>query len=250
MSRKDEPAWAPSPSYLLRRWTVLRELRSVPRGRLVEIGCGAGDLLDRLTAQGFDASCVETSEAARTAARARFAAAGRDVPIATDLAELDGPFDLIIACEVLEHIEEDLAALRSWATRLSPVGRVLLTVPAHPDRFGPSDVWAGHFRRYRRGDLETLARDSGLRVNRLICFGFPLGNLVEPIRHRVHARRLRPEGSASAAERTARSGVERGIEARLSPLFQPWLILPFCWLQMPFFHTDLGTGYLLVAERS
>src|SRR5262245_24198195 len=221
--RSSFASWAPSPSYLLRRWTVLRELRAVPRGRLVEIGCGAGDLANRLIDEGFDASCVETSDAARTAAGARFAAAGRDVPLATDLAELDGTFDLILACEVLEHIEDDHNALRSWAARLSPGGRVLLTVPAHPERFGPSDVWAGHFRRYRRGDLERLARQAGLSVNRLICFGFPLGNLVEPIRNRVNARRLRQEGSLPAAERTARSGIERGIEAKLAPLLQPWL---------------------------
>jgi len=201
-------------------------------------------------AQGFDASCVETSEAARTAARARFAAAGRDVPLVTDLAELDGPFDLIIACEVLEHIEDDLAALRSWAARLPQGGLVLLTVPAHPDRFGPSDVWAGHFRRYRRSDLECLAREAGLFVNRLLCFGFPLGNLLEPVRSRVYTLRLRREGSIPLAQRTARSGIERGIEAKLAPLCRPWLLLPFCWIQMPFFHTDLGTSYLLVAVRS
>lgn len=245
-----EPAWAPSPSYLLRRWTVLRELRGVPRGRLVEIGCGAGALAERLAAQGFDISCVEISETAREATRARFAAAGREVPVATDLAEVDGAFELIVACEVLEHIEDDQTALRSWAARLSRGGMVLLTVPAHPERFGPSDVWAGHFRRYRRSDLERLAREAGLSVHRLICFGFPLGNLVEPVRSQVHARRLRREGSLPAIQRTARSGIERGIEAKLAPLFQPWLFLPFCWIQVPFFRTDLGTGYLLIAVRT
>lgn len=229
---------------------MLRELRALPHGRLVEIGCGAGDLLERLMAQGFDASCVEVSEAARVAARARFAAAGRDVPLVADLAQLDGSFDLVVACEVLEHIEDDLAALRSWAALLPRGGLVLLTVPAHPHRFGPSDVWAGHFRRYRRSDLERLAREAGLTVRRLLCFGFPLGNLLEPVRGWVHKRRLRREGPTTPAQRTARSGIERGIEARLAPLWRPWLILPFCWIQIPFFHTDLGTGYLLVAMRS
>jgi SAM-dependent methyltransferase len=198
----------------------------------------------------FDASCIEISEAARSVARARFEAAGVAVALATDLAELDGLFDLIVACEVLEHIEDDLTALRSWVARLSPGGLVLLTVPAHPGRFGPSDVWAGHFRRYRRSDLECLARGAGLVIKRLICFGFPLGNLVEPVRSRVHARRLQREGSIPTAQRTARSGIQRGIEAKLAPLFRPWLLLPFCWVQIPFFHTDLGTGYLLVAVRS
>jgi SAM-dependent methyltransferase len=246
--RKGEVSWAPSPSYLLRRWTVLRELRGIRPGRLVEIGCGAGDLLASLKSLGFDAACVETSARARAEAAARFAGGG--VPLVTDLAHLEGTFDLIIACEVLEHIEDDLAALRTWTARLAPGGHALLTVPAHPGRFGPSDVWAGHHRRYRRDQLQTLARAAGLSVSRLLCFGFPLGNLVEPVRARVHARRLRREAPAAPAQRTARSGVERGIEARLAPFLSPWLILPFCWLQQPFLHTDFGTGYLLLGRRT
>lgn len=168
------------------------------------------------------------------------------MPIVPETSRLEGSFDVVVACEVLEHVEDDLAEIRSWADRLRPGAALVVTVPAHPQRFGASDVWAGHVRRYRREDLVRLATSAGLAVRRLVCFGFPFGNVVEPIRHRVHARRLRRERASSRTERTARSGIERGFESRLGP---GWWLLPFCWIQLPFFSTDRGTSYLLVGTR-
>jgi SAM-dependent methyltransferase len=240
-------SWRPSPSYLLRRWLVLRELRSAPPGRLLEIGPGAGDLMQRFAARGFEVTGCETSPAARAAVRRRFAGSA-GARLVDDLGAVSGSFDWIVACEVMEHVDDDRRAIREWGALLSAGGSLLVTVPAHPERFGPSDLWAGHYRRYRRADLEALAGEAGLSVRRLVCFGFPLGNLIEPIRHRVHRRRLAREAPATSAQRTARSGVERGLEATLAPLLPAWLLLPFCWLQVPFLRTDLGTGYLMLAS--
>jgi SAM-dependent methyltransferase len=241
--------WVESPSYVLRRWTVLRELADVPRGRLLEIGCGAGDLLVHLAAAGFEPECVETSEAARREAAERLRRHGLNAVPAVGLDEVPGRFDVVVACEVLEHIADDEAALRAWTGRLVPGGRLLVTVPAHARRFGASDTWAGHFRRYDRDDLERLAAAADLEVERLLCYAFPLGNLVEPVRNRVNRRRLERDTVRTAAERTARSGTERSVEHRLRWLSHPALLSPFCWLQVPFFHAGLGTGYLLLGRR-
>ena len=242
-------SWVESPSYVLRRWTVLRELRNVGPSRLLEIGCGAGDLLVHLAAAGHRPSCVETSGQARAEAAARLGRAGIATMPAERLEDVDGRFDLIVACEVLEHIEDDEGALRQWASRLLPGGRLLLTVPAHRRRFGASDTWAGHYRRYDREDLERLAAAADLRIERLLCFAFPLGNLIEPLRNLVNRGRMRRDDAKTIAERTARSGTERTIEQRLRWLFRPPLLLPLFWLQVPFFSTRLGTGYLLLGRR-
>jgi SAM-dependent methyltransferase len=239
--------WAESPSYLLRRWTVLRELRHAPPERVLEIGSGAGDLMSHLVRRGHSGTCVEISEEARRQASQRFARLGQRVTVLADLPG-DGTFDLLLACEVLEHIEDDVEALRRWRSVLGDRGQLLLTVPAHPHRFGPSDVWAGHFRRYTRADLRAKARLAGFAVTRCICYGFPLGNLIEPLRHRVNARRLAREGQLTVAERTGRSGVQRDVERRLGFLSHPYLVLPFCWAQLPFFHTGWGTSPLALAE--
>lgn len=241
--------WVESPSYVLRRWTVLRLLRGVPRGRLLEIGCGAGDLLVHLAAEGFEPSCVETSPEARAEASGRFLRARVDVSPAERLEDVEGNFEVIVACEVLEHIRDDEAALREWASRLVPGGRLLLTVPAHARRFGPSDAWAGHCRRYDRADLERLAEAAGVRIERLLCYAFPLGHLIEPVRNLVNRRRVSREGGTPVSQRTARSGIERNIEHRFRWLSHPGLLAPFCWLQIPFFGTALGTSYLLLARR-
>ena len=242
-------AWVESPSYALRRWTVLRELAAVPRGRLLEIGSGAGDLLVHLAAAGFEPHCVETSPEAREETARRLRRHGVAARPAAALEEIDGRFDLVVACEVLEHVRDDEAALSAWAARLESAGRLLLTVPAHPRRFGASDEWAGHFRRYDRTDLERLAAAAGLEIDRLLCYGFPLGNLIEPVRNLVNRRRLRRDAARTAAERTARSGTERTVEHHLRWLSHPTVIAPFCWLQVPFLGTELGTGYLLLARR-
>ena len=242
-------AWVESPSYVLRRWTVLRQARRLPRGRVLEVGCGAGDLMAHLVQLGFAGTAVETSAWAREEAGERFRRLALEVELLPRLEDTAGQFDLVVACEVLEHLEDDVAALRAWAERVRPGGRLLVTVPGHPRRFGPSDEWAGHWRRYTRADLAARAADGGLLVESLHCTGFPLGNLIEPLRNRLHRRRLEREPPLSRGERTRRSGVDRPIEGRLRLLSSPLLVLPFCWLQLPFVSTDLGTGFLLVARR-
>jgi len=158
-----------------------------------------------------------------------------------------------VACEVLEHIEDDRAALAQWRDWLRPGGHLILSVPAHARRWSATDVWAGHFRRYEKAALRQLLETSGFAVEELECYGFPLSNLVEPFRAWSHARALRRREEAGKAAATAQSGVERGLEARLWPLqagLPGRLLFRLAFhLQTRFRNRDLGTGYLVLARR-
>ncbi len=83
----------------------------------------------------------------------------------------DGVFDRVICSEVLEHIPDDLSAMRELARVLRPGGTMAITVP----RFGPELVnWAlsdeyhnvpgGHIRIYRRSVLAERLTSTGLVV--------------------------------------------------------------------------------------
>jgi SAM-dependent methyltransferase len=83
----------------------------------------------------------------------------------------DATFDRVICSEVLEHIPDDLGAMRELTRVLRPGGTMAITVP----RFGPELInWAlsdeyhnvpgGHIRIYRRSVLQTRLRSMGLRV--------------------------------------------------------------------------------------
>lgn len=245
-----ERGWVPAPRYVLRRARLLALAAPLGGGRLLEVGPGAGALLFDMADLGFTCEALETSEDALRLVNelnpeARISREPR--------ADWHGAFDALVACEVLEHIEDDQAALDQWRSWLRPGGHLLLSVPAHASRWGPSDLWAGHFRRYEKDALRSFLERSGFEVIELESYGFPLSNLVEPLRGWSHRRLLR-RWKRGLQEATARSGVERGLETRLWPLqaSAPGRLLFRAGfrLQEAFRHRDLGTGYLVLARRT
>ena len=74
------------------------------------------------------------------------------------------PFDVVLALDVIEHVEDDAAFVQELADHLESGGRLLVTVPAHQSLFGPHDVALGHFRRYSQAGLEALLAEAGLDV--------------------------------------------------------------------------------------
>lgn len=253
--------WVPAPRYLLRRDVVLRRARELPRGRVLEIGCGAGSLLADLQLLGFECEAVETSAHARALAGRMLA--DLSVRLHADISPaLRDRFDYLLAFEVLEHIEDDTAALREWISFLKPGGRVLLSMPAHAHRWTASDTWAGHYRRYDRRDFQALADRCGLRVARCINYGFPLANIVEPMKAFVASREIadaRAQAAAHASEaefkasRTAESGVHRNAETRLYPLLSSMpgrlAMRMAARAQRWFADTEMGNGFVLEAVK-
>ena len=75
-----------------------------------------------------------------------------------------GPFSLVVMMDVLEHVADDLAALRAAAEALVPGGRLVVSAPAHPWLFSYHDRASGHFRRYSRPGLVGLLRAAGFEV--------------------------------------------------------------------------------------
>lgn len=149
--------------------------------RLLDLGCGAGRHTYEALRRGAPVASVDLDDAVLKDVKAMVAAMRDEHEISTELAHhctagdardlpfADDSFDRVIASEVLEHIPEDLLALREIARVLRPGGRVAVTVP----RFGPEIVnWAlskdyrrapgGHVRIYRRSQVEERLRHAGL----------------------------------------------------------------------------------------
>jgi SAM-dependent methyltransferase len=74
------------------------------------------------------------------------------------------PVDSIICFNVLEHIPDDEGALRRFGELLTPGGRLLLLVPAHPLLFGATDRAVGHERRYSKRPLAALVTGTGFEI--------------------------------------------------------------------------------------
>lgn len=253
-----EQGWVPAPRYLLRRALILRELSMIAPCETLEIGPGAGMLLHELDERGFRCGALEMSAAARDIAGTLAREAGRDIWfVEHPEADWAGRFGLVMAFEVLEHIEHDLEALRAWRSWLRPGGTLLLSVPCHMRKWNPSDVWAGHFRRYERESLAKLARTAGFEIERILCYGFPLANMAEKIRARSYAPEVKEDIDTTAQgkhDNSARSGIDRRHVMKWYPLLSSPLgklvLRGADLMQRPFLGAELGNGYLLHARAS
>lgn len=138
--------------FVARRRIVSHFLRThLPRGdaplRILEIGCGTGSNLTMLQAFG-EVEAIEPDDGARRVALDRFDVAIGDGMLPDGLAVPDATYDLIVMLDVLEHVEDDTAALEQVRRKLKPGGRLLLTVPAMPWLWSSHDEAHHHFRRY------------------------------------------------------------------------------------------------------
>jgi SAM-dependent methyltransferase len=100
----------------------------------------------------------------------RVAVACEGVPESPALAACSGSLAYALCQNVLEHIEDDLAALRSIATALRPDGELALLVPAHPALYGRLDRRFEHQRRYTRTRVRTLLQAAGFELETLRSF--------------------------------------------------------------------------------
>jgi SAM-dependent methyltransferase len=128
--------------------------------------------------QGFGhADGIEIDPAARGLAEQRLGRTIGTAPLPALTGVEDGAYDLVAILDVLEHVEEDRAALESMAAKLKPGGKILITVPAHPWMWSAHDEVNHHKRRYTRQTLRTVIGDAGLQVEMLSWFNsllFPL----------------------------------------------------------------------------
>ncbi len=136
-----------------------RELKSPSGLRMVDIGCGTGGFLanasDWVTAVGVDVDSVALKFCRRRDLRLLIRGEINFAPLAAD------SFDAAVASDLIEHLDDDAAAVRELYRVIAPGGVAILTVPAMPWLWGPHDVALGHKRRYNRRMLGRLLYDAG-----------------------------------------------------------------------------------------
>jgi len=190
--------------------------------RVVEVGCGTGNftghLLDRelLVALDIEPACVER-------VRERFPKRTNLHTLITSPGEVEFASlarfmpDTCVCLNVLEHIEDDAAALGNMASILQRDGSIILIVPAFPALYGPIDRNLGHFRRYTRRSIARLAEEVGLKV-RTLRFMNAVGFFAWWVNARIFGRTRQSEAQIEFFDRRLVPLISRA-EALLPPPF-------------------------------
>ena len=203
------------PSAVHRRRLIASWLAPLRPRTLVDCGCGTGNLLDVLRARLPGAALTGVDRAAAQIAtnRARLPWA-RLLPLDLGTQALDEQFDAVVCTEVLEHIEDDDAALDHL---VAMTGRhLLLTVPT--GTIFPLEAGFGHLRHYELAALCGRLERRGLEIVRATRWGFPFMSAFK------RAANLNPQAIANGFADGAWSWPKKALGSLLTGLF--YLNLP------------------------
>jgi SAM-dependent methyltransferase len=182
---------------------IASQLRPYLGVRILDIGGGYGAHLESLLAEGYRVLSIDMSEDSVQFMRNRFKYFPDFQADCADFGRVDvqetltqSGFDTITCLNVLEHIEDDRAALKDMHSILAPQrGTLLLQVPALEWLFGSLDQQAGHFRRYTRRTVSGLLTEAGFKIIQVRYF-----NLFGVLPWLVNARILKRSVTSGAVD--------------------------------------------------
>lgn len=147
----------------------------------------------------------------------------------------DATFDLILATDIIEHVDEDATALLELSRALRPGGHILITVPAFQSLWGLQDDVSHHKRRYRKQSLNTAISIAGLTPQKSYYFNFVLFGPIWLARRLIRATRpnLKSENELNNPAINAVLTTIFEIDCRVAPLI----------------HAPFGVSALTLAQR-
>jgi SAM-dependent methyltransferase len=182
---------------------LLERARPYLGARVLDVGAGIGTFTAELVRTAEAVVALEPDPEEAEVLRKRFADEERVKVLQCTAAELpaeEAPFDAAICFNVLEHVPDDVEALRAVHARLRPGGHLLLLVPAHPALYGETDRAVDHVRRYDRTTLRRAVEGSGFDLVELRHVN-PVGALGWAVSSRLLRRREIPTGPLALYDR-------------------------------------------------
>ncbi len=215
--------------------------------RALDIGCGRGTVTRALARQAQSVVATEISAEAVQAAAESLADMDNVEVRLLDLfaSPSDEPlfsgrrFNLVLLSEVLEHVDDDIRALRLIRLLLDDVGILVVTVPRDPSLWSMEDELWAHKRRYLKDDLIAKLQSAGFRTLSVWTWGYPLTKYLVLLQ----IWRLKRQNPS-----------DQGSSYRPFPLPRPFLRLAqaaftlITRLEQLFKGTDRGVGYIVTAE--
>ncbi|MFC1800047.1 class I SAM-dependent methyltransferase [Candidatus Eisenbacteria bacterium] len=213
----------------------------------LDVGCGIGDVSRHIALRGWCGTAIDASGLAVEAAKKTLASLEAVKVRKEALLEATGTFKTIVVMDVLEHTEDDEAALEKISSLLDRGGHVVITIPSNPGEWRWDDVFYGHRRRYVPEEFKARLVSAGLEPLVIWDFTYPAFWIM---------RRLYTKWKSMPADVTqdeaARTEISSAVNAWDIPVVS-WLLSggsPF-WklvyrLQFDWFRGRLKNGFEMI----
>jgi SAM-dependent methyltransferase len=240
------------PRYLLREAVLEKILKRLPPGKFLEVGYGHGYTLLALSKAGFWGQGYDYSDDARHEAKKLLRK--KKVTTITLLQNMDNRerYEYILFFEVIGYWKSPAEEISRLKEHLNTGGRIIFSF-TNKRHQGYAEKVTGDYTCFTRSEiLGMLHNEAGFKVDLIWNYGFPLTNILKPFLDIFHRWKSRSPSADKNMDDTIKVS---GLATRfllvkfISLLLNPISIYPFAMMQLLFKNTDLGTGYIVVAEK-
>lgn len=161
--------------------TIRKYLAPKENRKILDIGCGAGLMLSSLTEVG-ETFGMDMSDDAIEFCRKNFAGTIKKGFLPDGIPYEKDFFDLVVALDVIEHVDNDVEALAAMRNLLNATGKAVITVPAYMFLWSEHDDLNQHKRRYSLGELRDKLTKSGFTIEKISYFNTFLFPVIYVIR--------------------------------------------------------------------
>lgn len=160
------------------------------RDHFLDVACGTGYLSKHLAKKGWSGLAIDYSSKATRITKANLKEYKRIKVERKSLLKVSGKFHTVLMFDILEHIKDDLAALKKVNSLLSKDGYLVIATPSNPTEWRWDDDFYGHFRRYTPNEIKEKLIKTGFKP--IVCYDytFPFFWLLRRILTKLWRKRV------------------------------------------------------------
>ena len=163
--------------------TINRYYKKDLNNEMLDIGCGSGLMLNSLEKIG-KTNGLDMSDEAIKFSKSIFNGRIEQGFLPQQVPYDNNSFDIITALDVIEHIDDDIEALKVMRTLLKDDGKAVITVPAYMFLWSGFDELNEHKRRYTKGELKLKLIEAGFEIEKISYYNtllFPIAYIVRKL---------------------------------------------------------------------
>ena len=231
-------------------YKIIRNMKKYDfKSPVLEAGCGTGETLE-LVSKYYDVKGIDLSEGAISICEKKGVNAQR-----ANIVNVKERFNSIISIDVVEHIEDDLTAVKHFHKILNKEGRLFILVPS--GRMMKDDTGYGHYRRYSKDAIISLLEECNFKIEFVEMFGFPVLYYARVLMNYLYKLKNRDEGALEDGlldENTLRSSYEHPYDNTifgwmLETLPISKLLSKFLLFENIFAGGNKGFAVIVIAKR-